>query len=76
MLSDSTQDKDRIEKLLAYQTISSLQAYIMVAQDRASVIVVSKNADGEWFASTYTNNDESIHLPCLDAKLSLSQINV
>jgi Uma2 family endonuclease len=74
VLSDSTQEKDRIEKLLAYQTISSLQSYIMVAQDRASVIVVSKNDDGEWFATTYTNNDESIHLPCLDAELSLSQI--
>ncbi len=74
VLSESTKDKDRIEKLLAYQTISSLQAYIMVAQDQASVIVVHKNDDGEWFATTYANNDQSIHLPCLDAELSLSQI--
>jgi len=63
-----------VEKLLAYQTINSLRMYMIVAQDRASVIVISKNTQGEWFSQTYNNSDESIVLPCLDTELSLAQI--
>lgn len=74
VLSNSTKDKDRVEKLLAYQTIDSLQAYIMVAQDHASVIVVSKNEQGEWFSHRYSEHDEQIILPCLDAELPVAQI--
>lgn len=74
VLSNSTKDKDRIEKLLAYQMIDSLQVYMMVAQDHASVIVVSKNERGEWFSHHYNEHEEQITLPCLDVVLSVSQI--
>ena len=74
VLSNSTKDKDRVEKLLAYQTIKSLQAYIMVAQDHASVIVVSKNEHGEWFSHRYSKHDEQIILPCIDERLAVAQI--
>lgn len=74
VLSNSTKDKDRIEKLLAYQTIDSLKTYMMVAQDHASVIVVTKNAQGEWFSRTYRESAEQISLPCLDTALSVEQI--
>ena len=74
VLSDSTKHKDRVEKLLAYQTIQSLQAYMMVAQDHASVIVISRNKQREWYSETYPSLDETITIPCIDAELSLSQI--
>ena len=36
VLSDSTEAKDRGEKFAAYQTLESLQEYILVSQDKAS----------------------------------------
>ena len=74
VLSNSTKDKDRIEKLLAYQTIRRLQGYMIVAQDHASVIMVRKNEQGEWFSQTYNDNEAQILLPCIDAELPLAQI--
>ncbi len=46
--SDSTIRKDYMEKSLAYQSIASLQAYLVVAQDKVQVDMLVRLEDGSW----------------------------
>ncbi|WP_020557971.1 Uma2 family endonuclease [Thiofilum flexile] len=72
--SDSTLRKDYLEKSLAYQSISSLQTYIIVAQDKYQVDILRRNAKGYWDLSQMTGLEQSIELPCPISHLSLQEI--
>jgi len=48
VLSETTEAKDRGEKMLAYRTLESLREYVLVSQDKAVVEQYIKNADGDW----------------------------
>jgi Uma2 family endonuclease len=75
ILSPSTQDIDRREKLQAYQSIPSVRAYAMFAQAERRVEVYKRTEIG-WTPLVYTNDDH-ISLPCtgdLELKLALDEI--
>ena len=74
VLSDSTERMDRGEKLHNYRKISSLQAYVLVAQDRASVEVYRRTNGPYWQFETYSALDEVLELPCPPTQISLAQI--
>jgi len=48
VLSPSTEEYDRGEKLSHYQTIPSLEEVVLVAHDRPEIEVVLREADGTW----------------------------
>lgn len=70
VLSESTARVDRREKLLAYQTLPSLQGYLLVEQDLARVELYRR--DTGWRVQEVEQGD--IMLPCLDTPLSLPDI--
>jgi len=70
VLSESTERIDRREKLLAYQTLPSVQEYILVAQDVRRVEIYRRA--NNWQAE-YTDSGE-IRLDCLDASVTLDAI--
>lgn len=72
--SKSTDWKDRSEKLLAYQALESLQAYLIIAQDTPHVTFYYREVDGAWWVSAYDALDQVIMLPCLNTPLSLADI--
>lgn len=45
VLAEATERIDRREKYLAYQTIASLQEYVLIAQDRVHVTLFRRSAD-------------------------------
>ncbi len=51
VLSPSTTDFDRGEKLLQYQSIQSLTRYLLVSQNRSLVEIYSKQPNNEWVFS-------------------------
>ena len=71
VLSGSTERIDRREKLLAYQTLPSLQAYWMVAQD-ARRVEVHRRADN-WQAQSL--EDGQLAVDCLDLTLAVEKID-
>ena len=71
VLSGSTERIDRREKLLAYQTLPSLQAYWMVAQD-ARRVEVHRRADN-WQAQSL--EDAQIAVDGLDLTLAVEKID-
>lgn len=44
--SDSTLRKDYLEKALAYQSIATVQMYLIVAQDKVLVDVLRRGTEG------------------------------
>lgn len=70
VLSDSTERIDRREKLLAYQKLPSLEAYLLVAQDARRVEVFRRAAD--WQHELHT--DGAIDLPCVNGSLALDDV--
>jgi Uma2 family endonuclease len=62
--SGGTEAIDRREKLLVYRGISSLQLYLIVAQDRREVTVHFRDAAGTWQTRQAVGTD-SIEIACL-----------
>lgn len=72
VLSESTERTDRREKLLSYMRIESLEAYVLVAQDRSEVTVFQRGRN--WPAEVFKGREQSIHLASIDFTLPLSAI--
>lgn len=70
VLSDSTERIDRREKLLAYQTLASLQEYVLVAQNARRVEIYRRAND--WQAEYF--NAGEIPLDCLESSVSVDAI--
>jgi len=75
VLSESTERYDRGDKFQAYRTLESLQAYVLVAQDKPLVEVFTKDTrTGQWVLSEAQGSGSSIQLPTMGEKLALSDI--
>ena len=68
VLSTSTAQHDLTRKRLAYKTIPSLKVIVYVAQDRARLDIVRRQADGRW------DDDEPVL--GLEGELMLPEISV
>ena len=74
VLSPSTQNYDLDEKLTAYQSIPSLQHYLIVWQDRVQVRHYARADDSRWDYRAYVWRRENIHLDSLDVSIALETI--
>jgi Uma2 family endonuclease len=72
VLSDTTADVDRGEKLHNYRKIPSLKAYILVSQGQRLVEVYRRLGDGTWRYETV--EEGAVELECLELKLGLDEI--
>lgn len=73
VLSDSTENVDRGEKLHQYSQLPSLQHYLLVSQDKPLVQRYSRQ-DGSWALDFYDTLDETITISALNVELSLKTI--
>ncbi len=72
ILSDSTSDIDRSEKLHNYRKLKGLKAYVLVSQKSKLVEIYRALEDGSWRYETL--EEGSFKLPCLDLELSLEEV--
>ncbi|MGA7982732.1 MAG: Uma2 family endonuclease, partial [Chromatiaceae bacterium] len=70
VLSEATERIDRREKLLAYQTIPSLQEYLLVAQDKPRIEIYRHRND--WQPEIITEGAVSVE--CLDVDIPIEAI--
>lgn len=71
VLSESTARKDRTEKLLAYQGISSLQEYVLCSQDTAHVEVYRRSKG--WQRERFNDGQEFI-LDSIDLEINVDDL--
>ena len=72
VLSESTANIDRREKLHAYQTLSSLREYILVDSDSRSIEVYRRRSEGWWHE--LLSEGDRLQFHCVDLDLSLMEV--
>ena len=73
VLSDSTANTDRHEKLKEYSAMPTVKYYLLIEQDEMRVEMYSRDDNG-WRFSIFTEPSETIALTHLGCQLSLSDI--
>ena len=73
VLSESTERTDRTEKRINYQTLPTLDVYVLVDQIRVAVTVYRRAGD-EWITESLTAASDVLDLPTIECKLPLSAI--
>lgn len=74
VISPSTAQTDRREKLLAYRKVPGLRAYLIVEQNETKIERHFRDENDEWWRAELTG-EGSFPVPCpQDAKLSLTDI--
>lgn len=74
VLSDSTEAKDRGEKMLAYRTLESLREYVLISQSKAIVEQFIKNADGKWIHQATIGLQSVVSFESIGIELTLEKI--
>ncbi len=74
VLLESTERIDRGDKLLCYQTLESLAAYVLVAQDAPRVETYERQPDGSWRYTLTQGLDSAVRLEAVGCHLPLSAI--
>jgi len=72
VLSESTERTDRREKLLSYMRIESLEAYVLVAQDKSEVTILQRGKN--WQAEVLRGPEQTIQIDSLQFTLPLSAL--
>lgn len=73
VLSPSTEDYDRGDKLGNYKQIPSLEEVMLVAHDRREVEIVRREADGSWSRHIARDGDAA-RLLSVDCELQVAEI--
>lgn len=74
VLSPSTEADDRTEKRLSYQTIPTLQHYLLLAADQTRVELYTRAEAGGWHFEVWETQNAQIPLPALGITLALSDL--
>ncbi|MGQ9909406.1 MAG: Uma2 family endonuclease [Candidatus Flexifilum sp.] len=73
VLRPSTEAYDRGEKFYAYQTLPSLQHYVLIAQDRPQIEVFTRHESG-WLLTCSADLDGAAELPAIGCTLPLREV--
>ena len=74
VMSDSSRRYDCTDKFIQYRKIDSLIYYLMIEPEKQVVFFYEKTADGDWIAKTYTENEEVVKFPLLNATIGIGDI--
>lgn len=74
ILSESTEAYDRGDNFTAYRGLPSLQAYLLIVQNRIRAELYVRQPDETWNLSTYDDPDDQIPLSAIDAQLPLAEV--
>lgn len=72
VLSPGTAVRDYNDKLEEYTQIESLQAYVIISQDKPKIEVYQRDDSGQWIYEFATGRDAEIGVRVVDADLRLS----
>ncbi len=74
VLSKSTQAKDKNEKLDEYQSIESLEEYVLISQEEYHVVKYGKIDSSHWNQEILKGLDKTLHLTSIGLSLDLQEI--
>jgi Uma2 family endonuclease len=71
VLSPSTEAYDRGRKFEHYQSIDSLQQYLLVASERVHADLFTRQAGGQWLLTAAAGIDDAIDLESIGCRIAL-----
>ncbi len=74
VLSDSTEDYDRGQKFLQYQSIPTFKEYVLVRQDMPEVTTLFREEPNLWRTTEVEGIENSVFLKAVNISLALSRI--
>ena len=74
VLSKTTEAYDRGLKFLYYQTIESLQEYVLISQNPQRIEVYHKQTDGNWRYHSFHNTPDKIALQSINCILDTNDV--
>ncbi len=74
VLSPSTEGYDRGGKFSLYRTLHSLKQYVMVAQDRISVDIYTREDSGRWLLAAKDLIEDSIPFDAIGCTVQVAEI--
>lgn len=74
VLSKSTASFDRAEKFLSYQTLESLDEYVLIAQEKPTVEQHIKRADGNRIYQATIGLESAVTFPSVETTLDTKEI--
>lgn len=75
VISPSTQEIDRREKLLFYQQMPSVQEYVVIEQRKMLVEIHRRQPDGRWITYYFNENaDEQVTFEAVELTMTLGEI--
>lgn len=75
VLSPSTENYDRGEKLLRYtNNIESLRDYVLISQDKFFIEHYTRRNDGSWAKNELEGANAKLFLPNIEAEISLAEL--
>jgi Uma2 family endonuclease len=74
ILSPSTADFDYGGKFALYRGLSSLQEYVLIAQNQPLIEIFRKTPEGNWTLFSYRGVDTVLRLQTLNIEIPLNQI--
>lgn len=73
VLSESTAERDHGRKRWAYQTLPSLEHYVLIDQKKPVVEVASRDDDGSWRSVIHRGLDGHMRLDTLGVEIGLEE---
>jgi Uma2 family endonuclease len=74
VLSPSTEAFDRGKKFMHYQSMTSLQEYLLIAQDEMRIDHYRRQADGKWLFESVTTQTGTLSLESIGCTLALADV--
>ncbi len=74
VISISTQEIDRREKLLFYQQMPSVLEYVVIEQRKKLVEVHRRQPDGHWITYYFNHDDEEIEFQSVEMTMPIEEI--
>lgn len=74
VLSESTEAYDRGQKFAHYRALESLEAYLLIAQNRVCIDRYLRQDDGSWNLRSYAHLNDVVELPTIHAHLELREV--
>jgi Uma2 family endonuclease len=74
VLSPSTELYDRTDKMTAYQTIESLQEYVLIAQNKRCIETYMKQANNTWIYKIYMEPDAVVRFESIGFECTMNDI--
>lgn len=74
VLSNSTEAYDRGEKFRDYQTLESLQEYVLISSTQQLVECFRRNEEGLWIPQSYTQEQQTYQIDSIDFSSTLQEL--